>query len=254
MGDVEYRLRVLGLDRACDDEVFRQLVLARVVEPTSKLDSIRVLDELGITPPSYPTIKRRLPVYAQTEWRQQLAAACAAHVGLGPATLVLYDVTTLYFETDQGDGFREPGFSKERRLEPQITVGLLTRCAFSRRSSPRRSSQSAADHRRVVDRCAWVPFAGPRPHRQHRRDQDHDPGDQSVHRRLPAAGGDGGRRRRHDVGSQLQRPRRRRTDLHRRCPDPRRALPGRAVAPRPSRPTDSRQAGVRPAHSDGTEG
>jgi hypothetical protein len=33
---------------------------------------------------------------------------------------------TLYFETDQGDGFREPGFSKERRLEPQITVGLLT--------------------------------------------------------------------------------------------------------------------------------
>jgi transposase len=45
---------------------------------------------------------------------------------LGPATLVIYDVTTLYFETDQGDGFREPGFSKERRLEPQITVGLLT--------------------------------------------------------------------------------------------------------------------------------
>ena len=33
---------------------------------------------------------------------------------------------TLYFETDAGDGFREPGFSKERRLEPQITVGLLT--------------------------------------------------------------------------------------------------------------------------------
>ena len=33
---------------------------------------------------------------------------------------------TLYFETDQGDGFREPGFSKERRLEPQITIGLLT--------------------------------------------------------------------------------------------------------------------------------
>jgi transposase len=40
--------------------------------------------------------------------------------------LVLYDVSTLYFETDQGDGFREPGFSKERRLEPQITIGLLT--------------------------------------------------------------------------------------------------------------------------------
>ena len=39
---------------------------------------------------------------------------------------MLYDVSTLYFETDRGDGFREPGFSKERRLEPQITIGLLT--------------------------------------------------------------------------------------------------------------------------------
>jgi DDE family transposase len=118
--------RVLGLDRACDDEVFRRLVLARVIEPTSKLDSIRVLTELGIAAPSYPTIKRRLPEYATPQWRQQLAGACADHVGLGPATLVLYDCSTLYFEIDQGDGFREPGFSKERRLEPQITVGLLT--------------------------------------------------------------------------------------------------------------------------------
>jgi transposase len=41
----------------------------------------------------------------------------------------LYDVSTLYFETDAGDGFREPGFSKERRLEPQITIGLLTDAA-----------------------------------------------------------------------------------------------------------------------------
>ena len=29
--------------------------------------------------------------------------------GAGPASLVLYDVSTLYFETDAGDGFREPG-------------------------------------------------------------------------------------------------------------------------------------------------
>jgi len=53
-----------------------------------------------------------------------LSAACAAHARLGPASLVLYDVSTLYF--DPGDGFREPGFSKARRLDPQITIGLLT--------------------------------------------------------------------------------------------------------------------------------
>ena len=118
---------VLGFDRATGgDKVFRDLVLARLIEPTSKADSVRVIDEVGMPAPAYRTIKRRLPGYASEVWRQQLASACAAHVGLGPATLVLYDVSTLYFETHEGDGFREPGFSKERRLEPQITIGLLT--------------------------------------------------------------------------------------------------------------------------------
>lgn len=52
----------LGFDRAGgDDEVFRQLVLARIIEPTSKLDSLRVIAEAGIKPASYPTVNRRLP-------------------------------------------------------------------------------------------------------------------------------------------------------------------------------------------------
>lgn len=117
--------QVLGFDTV-GDEVFRQLVCARIIEPTSKIDSARVLNEAGIAAASYATINRRLPLYAKDAFRQQLSTKCAAHAELGPATLVLYDVTTLYFETDAGDGFREPGFSKERRLEPQITVGLLT--------------------------------------------------------------------------------------------------------------------------------
>jgi hypothetical protein len=117
----------LGFDKAAgEDEVFRALVLARIVEPTSKLDALRVLDEAGVEAPSYATLKRRLPRYGNPLWRKGISAACAGHAALGPASLVLYDVSTLYFETDQGDGFREPGFSKERRLEPQITIGLLT--------------------------------------------------------------------------------------------------------------------------------
>jgi len=116
-------------DAAEGDEVFRQLVLARIIEPTSKLDALRVLAEVGVETVVYRTLARRLPAYAEPSWRQGLAAACAAHAALGPASLVLYDVSTLYFETDQGDGFREPGFSKERRLDPQITVGLLTDAA-----------------------------------------------------------------------------------------------------------------------------
>ena len=124
---LERAYRVLGFDQATDgDEVFFQLVLARIIEPVSKLDSARVLEEAGVPPVPYRTVTRRLRVFARDTWRQQISAACAAHAGLGPASLVLYDVSTLYFETDEGDGFRESGFSKERRLEPQITIGLLT--------------------------------------------------------------------------------------------------------------------------------
>jgi hypothetical protein len=119
--------RVLGFDTAAGgDEVLRDLVLARIIEPTSKVDSLRVLCETGIEPVDYRTVTRRLPIIARSAVRQALSAACAARAGLGPASLVLYDVSTLYFETDAGDGFREAGFSKERRLEPQITIGLLT--------------------------------------------------------------------------------------------------------------------------------
>jgi hypothetical protein len=93
--------------KANGDSVFRDLVLARIIEPTSKLDSLRVLGEVGVDTASYATLKRRLPTYAAPGWRAELAAACAAHAHLGPATLCLYDVTTLYFETDKADGFRE---------------------------------------------------------------------------------------------------------------------------------------------------
>src|SRR5262249_14277675 len=77
--------RVLGFARATGhDEVFEQLVLARIIEPVSKFDTVRVLDEVGFAAVFYPTINRRLPVYAKTTWRAKLAKACAAKAGLGP--------------------------------------------------------------------------------------------------------------------------------------------------------------------------
>ena len=39
--------------------------------------------------------------------------------------MLLYDVTTLYFEAENEDDLRKVGFSKERRVDPQIVVGLL---------------------------------------------------------------------------------------------------------------------------------
>ncbi|WP_300345889.1 hypothetical protein [Nesterenkonia sp.] len=55
--------RGLGLEEATGgDEVFYQQVLARLVEPTSKYDSLRVIEEMGMDPVSYATVNRRLPV------------------------------------------------------------------------------------------------------------------------------------------------------------------------------------------------
>ena len=101
----------VGLAGAAADEVFRDLVLARIVEPTSKVDSIRVLAEVGYPTVSYPTLKRHLRTWSAEGFRELLAAALAAHAQVGPKSLVLYDVSTLYFETDKADDFRVPGFS-----------------------------------------------------------------------------------------------------------------------------------------------
>jgi hypothetical protein len=56
--------------------------LARIIEPTGKPDSLRVLEEVGIDPPIYRTLTRRLRVFAKDAWRQKIAMACAAQAQL----------------------------------------------------------------------------------------------------------------------------------------------------------------------------
>jgi hypothetical protein len=108
-----------------NDEVFKQLVLARIIEPTSKLDTIRVLEGLGLSAPSNSSIHRCLKRINDNNYRDVVSIKCFEHVVPSALTLVLYDVTTLYFEIQREDEYRKPGLSKERRLEPQITIGLL---------------------------------------------------------------------------------------------------------------------------------
>ena len=115
----------LGFD-GLGDEVFRDLVIARVVEPTSLLDAGRVLRDLGQAPASYATMKRTLARAAAGKYRDQVATWCFEHASTtGDVSLVLYDVTTLYFEAEKEDELRKVGYSKERRVDPQIVVGLL---------------------------------------------------------------------------------------------------------------------------------
>ena len=123
---LEYAYQQLGFDRVEGaDEVFKHLVLARIIEPVSKFDSLRVLKQTGIKPRSYPTVVRRLPAYGQDDFRNALTRCCVEHSDLQPTALVLFDCTTLRFECHLEDDLGKSGY-KERRLEPQIVVALLT--------------------------------------------------------------------------------------------------------------------------------
>jgi len=111
-----------------DDEAFFQLVAARLVEPTSKRDSIRVINQLGMHAFHENTYYAALRRCMAGDYREQIAKACFTHVWTdagGDISLLLYDVTTLYFEAENEDDLRKVGFSKERRVDPQIVVGLL---------------------------------------------------------------------------------------------------------------------------------
>ena len=115
----------LGFD-VLGDQVFADLVIARIVEPTSLLDSGRVLADLGRSAASYATMKRTLQRAKADDYRAKIAAACFAQAtAAGDLSLCLYDVTTLYFEAEHEDDLRRVGYSKERRVDPQVVVGLL---------------------------------------------------------------------------------------------------------------------------------
>lgn len=116
--------QALGFE-ALDDFDFTCLCVARLVEPTSKLDSLRVLEDLGVTGLTKDRLYRCLRRINTLKYRNQIQQACFQATTVSSLTLVLYDVTTLYFEILKEDTYRKSGLSKERRLEPQIVVGLL---------------------------------------------------------------------------------------------------------------------------------
>lgn len=115
----------IGFYQLNDDELM-YLCIARIVEPTSKIDSLRVLTDLGINGLNKDKLYRCLKRIIVQDYRSSISKLCFSWANSQGITLVLYDVTTLYFEIQKEDNYRKPGLSKECRLEPQIIVGLLT--------------------------------------------------------------------------------------------------------------------------------
>jgi transposase len=117
----------IGFDRIQQD-LFRHLVIARIISPGSKLKTVRYLEEHQRVSWDVQQIYRYMDKLhsSQKEVVEQISYDHTVHVLGGELSVVFYDVTTIYFEAAQGDDLRIPGFSKDgKHSDPQILLGLL---------------------------------------------------------------------------------------------------------------------------------
>lgn len=119
----------LGLDDlgVSTGKMFLDLVLIRMVAPASKRESQRLLSTLFGIDYDLTTIYRSLVGFSQLKDHVEthLIAFAQKHLDFD-FSFVLYDITTLYFETFKDDELRKVGFSKDNKVgQPQILVGLI---------------------------------------------------------------------------------------------------------------------------------
>lgn len=109
------------------DQLLLDLAVMRLVEPSSKLRAITLLDTYFGVCHAERTLYRNLPkIRRHKAQAERIAVAYAKETLSSDLALVLYDVTTLYFETFKADELRVPGFSKDNKpQQPQVVLGLL---------------------------------------------------------------------------------------------------------------------------------
>lgn len=108
--------------------LYQDLALMRIVEPASKLRTIELLANYFGISHAERSVYRLLPKLLDHKNDIENAAYQTAKAHFGESfAVVLYDVTTLYFETHEpNDELKARGFSKDdKSKQPQIVVGLL---------------------------------------------------------------------------------------------------------------------------------
>jgi len=108
--------------------LYQDLAIMRIIEPVSKLRTIELLMRYFNISYAERTVYRLLPKLISHKDDIEIAAHQTARDHFKePFALVLYDVTTLYFESHEpDDDLRARGFSKDdKSKQPQIVVGLL---------------------------------------------------------------------------------------------------------------------------------
>lgn len=113
---------------AVEDDLFRRLVLSRLVYPASKMKTSDFLDRYrGLDYPVQQIYRYMDKFHSERkELVQQISYNHTKKILGQRINIVFYDVTTLYFEIDNEDNLRKTGFSKEgKHQNPQIVLGLL---------------------------------------------------------------------------------------------------------------------------------
>jgi transposase len=103
------------------------LVVMRLLEPSSKLKSIELLQSyFGITHQRQSYYKEAKKCLLLKEHIQEVVISFAKAEHGFDYSMLFYDVTTLYFETFEEDELRKNGFSKDgKSQQPQILVALM---------------------------------------------------------------------------------------------------------------------------------
>lgn len=110
------------------DKLFRHITIARLAYPASKLKTVDYLLRYKGIIISVDRVYRFLDKLSNTYKDQvgKIAFEYTKKTLKGMISVVFYDLTTLYFETEDEDDLRKIGFSKDGKFQkPQIMLGLL---------------------------------------------------------------------------------------------------------------------------------
>lgn len=113
---------------AIEEDIFRHLVIARLAFPLSKLKTIEYMYRYQGVTIGLDQVYRFLDKL-NAKLKEQVEQISYQHTLKtleGEIGIVFYDMTTLYFESNEEDDFRMTGFSKDGKHHlPQIYLGLL---------------------------------------------------------------------------------------------------------------------------------
>lgn len=109
------------------EELFRHMTIARLVYPVSKVKTIDYLYRYRGIVTSEDAIYRFMDKMSN-KYKETVGTVAYHYTQqrLGKIAVVFYDMTTLYFESEEEDDFRKIGYSKDGQFQkPQIMLGLL---------------------------------------------------------------------------------------------------------------------------------